>query len=301
MEDSPHPNPRPFSGNISHASLSWEKGFADFVSRFVSAAYFIKPGAPMTTAPKVGERRRLSKRATLGLLDEMDADGARRATVCVSPETLAAGDWLHLLPESDPARTLAAEAIADAAADCDTGLALYVSAESAVRLRPPLPVSADFVSARADTRPLRALLASQPTVGAVMLRLGRYAVCVFEGERILASKTDSRYMKNRHRAGGQSQRRFERSRERLVRELYDKACEVVQTTFAPHLDGMDFIALGGERNTLNGFVKRCRLMRELAPKTLSRRLPVQRPDRRATARAPYEFWKSDAAFWEWSE
>ena len=65
----------------------------------------------MTPAPKVGERRRLSKRATLGLLDEMDADGARRATICVSPETLAAGDWLHLLPESDPARTLAASGV----------------------------------------------------------------------------------------------------------------------------------------------------------------------------------------------
>ena len=252
-------------------------------------------------AAAISGRRRVSKRATLALLDDMDAEGGRRATVCVSAETLAAGDWRCLLPESEPARTLAEAAIADAASDCDTGLALYVSDDSAVLVRPPLPLAADFASARADTRPMRALLASEPTVGAVMLRLGRYAVCVFEGERIVASKTDSRYMKNRHRAGGQSQRRFERSRERLVRELYDKTCEIVQTAFAPHLGEMDFIALGGERGTLNGFLKRCRLMRELQPKTLSRRLPVQRPDRRAIARAPYEFWKSDAAFWEWSE
>ena len=249
----------------------------------------------------IGERRRVSRRATLALLDEMDAEGGRRATVCVSAETVAAGDWRCLLPESEPARLLAEAAIVDAAADCDTGLALYVSDDSAVRLRPPLPLAVDSASARADTRPMRALLASEPTVGAVMLRLGRYAVCVFKGERIVASKTDSRYMKNRHRAGGQSQRRFERSRERLVRELYDKTCEIVQTAFAPHLGEMDFIALGGERNTLNGFLKRCRLMRELQPKTLSRRLPVERPDRRAIARAPYEFWKSDAAFWGWSE
>ena len=255
---------------------------------------------PARSLAAIGERRRVSKRATLALLDEMDAEGGRRATVCVSAETLAAGDWRCLLPESEPARTLAEAAIADAA-DCDTGLALYVSDDSAVRLRPPLPLAADCASARADTRPMRALLASDPTVGAVMLRLGRYAVCVFEGERIVASKTDSRYMKNRHRAGGQSQRRFERSRERLVRELYDKTCEIVQTAFAPHLGDMDFIALGGERNTLNGFLKRCRLMRELRPKTLSRRLPVERPNRRAIARAPYEFWKSDAAFWGWSE
>lgn len=255
----------------------------------------------MTPARKpaaIGGRRRVSKRATLALLDEMDAEGGRRATVCVSAETLAAGDWRCLLPESEPARTLAEAAIADAA-DCDTGLALYVSDDSAVRLRPPLPLAADCASARADTRPMRALLASDPTVGAVMLRLGRYAVCVFEGERIVASKTDSRYMKNRHRAGGQSQRRFERSRERLVRELYDKTCEIVQTAFAPHLGDMDFIALGGERNTLNGFLKRCRLMRELRAKTLRRRLDVRQPNRRAIEGAAREVWKSDAVFWEW--
>ena len=78
------------------------------------------------------------------------------------------------------------------------------------------------------------MLDTEYVLGIVLLRLGRYAIGVLRGNRLIASKTDSRYMKNRHRAGGQSQRRFERSRERLIRELYDKTCEMARTVFAPY-------------------------------------------------------------------
>ena len=243
------------------------------------------------------ERRRVSKRGAMGLLDEMESQ-ERRGAVCISAETLAAGDWLHLMPEHEPERSLAAAAARDAEGG-DTGVAVFAASDGAVSIRPPLPIAVDAVSPSADARPLRAALESQPTVGVVMLSLGRFAVCVLEGERVAASKTDSRYVKNRHRAGGQSQRRFERSRERLIREIYDKTCETVGRVFAPHLDDMDFVALGGDRSVLDGFLKRCRLMRELRPKTLRRRLDVRQPNRRAIERAAHEVWKSDVVFWEW--
>ncbi len=246
----------------------------------------------------VAERRRMSKRATLRLLDELSAEPRPVSSIHATPETLAGGDFRRLLLESGPEERVLASAALEAAAGCDTGLALYASPDSAVAVRPPLPVAADGASARADVRPLRAILASEPVIGVIMLRLGRYAVCVLRGERVLASKTDSRYMKNRHRAGGQSQRRFERSRERLIRELYDKTCETARTVFAPHWGEMDFIALAGEGGVLDGFQKRCRLTRERRPKTLSRRLDVDRPNQRAIERAPHEFWKSDVTFWE---
>ena len=249
--------------------------------------------------PHPAERRRVSKRAALGLLDDLESQ-SRHAAIFISADALAAGDWLHLLPESEPERSLA-HAAASSAQDGGggAGLALYVASDGAVAIRPPLPLAVDAVSARADAAPLRAMLASEPVIGVIMLRLGRFAVCVLRGERVLASKTDSRYMKNRHRAGGQSQRRFERSRERLIRELYDKTCETARTVFAPCAKDMDFIALGGERGVLDGFIKRCRLTRELKAKTLSRRLDVREPNQRAIEQAAREVWKSDVTFWEW--
>ena len=136
------------------------------------------------------------------------------------------------------------------------------------------------------------------TIGVVLLRLGRYAVAVLRGDKLLATKTDSRYMKNRHRAGGQSQRRFARSRERLIRELYDKTCEVTRAVFEPYQGQMKYVMLGGEIGTLDGFVKRCGLMQRLEPKTLSRRLSVNRPNQRALEGIAYEVWKSRVTFFE---
>ncbi len=233
--------------------------------------------------------RQIGKAGLIRILDELDArDGM--FTICVSAETLAEREDRHLLPESEPLRSLVSNALSDSSSD--TGIVVFATSERTVAVEPPLPISLDFRAERVDTSPLRALLASEPLIGIVLLRLERYAVCVLKGERLLATKTDSRYMKSRHRAGGQSQRRFERSRERLIRELYDKTCEVARSVFAPYLSQMDCVMFGGERGTLDGFAKRCRLARDLKPKTLSRRLTVDRPNRRALERMPYEAWRS---------
>ena len=69
--------------------------------------------------------------------------------------------------------------------------------------------------------------------------------------------------------------------------------------FAPYLSEIDHVFLGGERGTLNGFIKRCPMMRrELAPKTLSRRLAVDRPNQKALKGISREVWKSDVTFFE---
>ena len=236
----------------------------------------------------------MSKRAVRRLLDELAAEGCG-ATVCVSAEMLDARDYDHLLPESEPERSRAAEALAEIGSS-DTGVAVFVSPERTVAIQPPFPLAVDVRAAGAASKSILDVLDSEPIVGIVLLRLGRYAVAVVRGNRLLATKTDSRYVKNRHRAGGTSQRRFERSRERLVRELYDTTCRMTRGVFEPYLREIDYVMLGGERGTLNGFVKRCRLMQDLEPKTLSRLLPVDRPNQKALESISYEVWKSRVTF-----
>lgn len=238
--------------------------------------------------------RWVSKRGVRGLLDELAGEGCA-ATVCVSAETLAARDYDHLLPDSEPVRARVVEALAEAGPS-DTGVAVYVTPERTVAVRPPFPLAVDVTATGAESRPILDVLDSEPVVGIVLLRLGRYAVAVLRGDRLLATKTDTRYVKNRHRKGGSSQRRFERSRERLVRELYDTTCRITRGVFEPHLRDIDHVMLGGERGTLNGFVKRCRLMQDLEPKTLSRILPVDRPNQKALESVSYEVWKSRVTF-----
>lgn len=236
--------------------------------------------------------RSISRNAVRGLLDELAAEGCT-TTVCVSAETLGARDYDHLLPEPD--RTRAAEVLAEIGSS-DTGVAMFVTPERTVAIQPPFPLAVDVRAVGATSKPILDILDSHPVVGVVLLRLGRYAVAVLRGDRLLATKTDTRYVKNRHRKGGSSQRRFERSRERLVRELYDTTCRMTRSVFEPHLRDIDHVMLGGERGTLNGFVKRCRLMRDLEPKTLSRFLSVDRPNQKALESISYEVWKSRVTF-----
>ena len=241
--------------------------------------------------------KQIGKNGVLSLLGDLESEGCL-ASVYVSARTQAERDYEHLLPEAGEERLAVAEALEESGSG-DTGMAIFVTTDRVVAIRPPIPVNNDIRAAGARTDPLRGLLSSEPVIGVILLRLGRYAVGVLEGETLIATKTDSRYMKNRHRAGGQSQRRFERSRERLIRELYDKTCEVTRAIFTPRLDEMEYLMMGGERGTLNGFIKRCPLMqRELNSRTLARRLAVDQPNQKALKGISREVWKSGVTFLE---
>ena len=180
----------------------------------------------------------------------------------------------------------------------ETGLALFLGDSRAVAVDPPFPVVADAEAEGADTSPLVDLINADLCLGVVLLRLGRYGVGVLRGDRLVASKVGSRYVKSRHRAGGSSQRRFERSRERLVRELFDKTCEVAQGVLAPFNKDLDYVLMGGERHTLGAFVRRCRYMQGLEAKTLGRKLEVSRPGQAALEGISTEVWKSRVVIFE---
>jgi peptide subunit release factor 1 (eRF1) len=167
-----------------------------------------------------------------------------------------------------------------------------------VVVQPPFPVAEARVQAGYDPLPLRSLLSQPRGVGVVLLRLGRYAVGVFEGERLVDSKTGQRFVKGRHKAGGTSQQRFARGREKQAREMFDKACEVVRARFEPVERDLDHIFLGGDRHTLGAFLKRCPYLRRLEDRTMKRLLPVARPGREALEAMPREIFKSQVLFVE---
>ena len=189
-------------------------------------------------------------------------------------------------PEGLPDNLRAAVSLAG---ESETGLALFVEDDRVTAVAPPFPLprgTGDAVEA------VRGLLASRLKIGVVLIRLGRYAVGVLEGDRLVASKTGTRHVKNRHRAGGSSQRRFERSRERLVRELFDKACRVAQDILSPHFESLDHVLLGGDKIVVRRFVDRCSYVKRLEDRTLARRLQVDQPNQRALEGIGRDAWKS---------
>jgi hypothetical protein len=86
-------------------------------------------------------------------------------------------------------------------------------------------------------------------------------------------------VKGKHHAGGTSQLRFQRIREGQMRKMYDKTCATVHRQFAPYAGKFDYVFLGGEKFTLNGFLKVCPYMEQFRSITLSRRLNIRDPKR----------------------
>ena len=199
---------------------------------------------------------------------------------------------LALSPGSMSTHYLRPGRVSELVGETETGAAVFVGESQSVAVVPPFPMGVDGAFEGLHAAPLTEAVEKDRLVGVLLVRLGRYAVGVVNHGGLVASKTDTRHVKNRHRAGGSSQRRFERSRERLIRELFDKVCVVAKDVLGPYEDRMDYLFLGGERQTLRGLTKRCPFLRELAPITMKRVLDVRRPGLNALQHVEEEVWKS---------
>lgn len=239
---------------------------------------------------QVSERYWASKARLLRLLAEIGASEEYRHTAYLTPASLeeAARSRLAHAPTSGVALASIAEQVKESA----TGLVAFWGDSSATAIVPPFPIGEDQASDGASVAPLMKLLSRELLVGVVLLRLGWYAVGVLRGDVLLASKTGSRFVKGRHKAGGQSQRRFERIREGQVRELFDDACEVAQRVLGPYERQLDYLLLGGERHTLRAFRERCQYIQGFDDRLLGRVLQVDRPGREELEGIGREVWKA---------
>ncbi len=236
---------------------------------------------------RVVERSDAGKSRVLRLLDELEASAAVRRTEYLTSGSVTEPGGAAASPKSARLAELV-----ESVGESETGMAVFWGDEVATVVLPPFPIGEPMSEEGVCTAPLVGLLKADFLVAVVLLRLGHYGVGVLRGDSLVASKSGSRYVKSRHRAGGSSQRRFERSRERLVRELFDKCCETAVGVLAPFRDGIGYVLMGGEKHTLREFRERCGLMRELSDRTLARTLKVDRPGKKALEGIGHQVWKS---------
>jgi hypothetical protein len=95
--------------------------------------------------------------------------------------------------------------------------------------------------------------AADRTVGVLLVRLGGYAVGVFTGRplALVASKTGSRLVHGRSAAGGWSQHRFARRREKQANEALSAAADAAIGVFGQHTQ-LAAVVLGGDRRAVAG-------------------------------------------------
>jgi hypothetical protein len=90
------------------------------------------------------------------------------------------------------------------------------------------------------------------TVGVLLVRLGGYAAGVFAGPdaRLVASKVGSRLVHGRSAAGGQSQQRFARRREKQASEALAAAADCALRVFGGFSGDLDAVVLGGDKRAM---------------------------------------------------
>ena len=129
-------------------------------------------------------------------------------------------------------------------------------------------------------------------VAIILIRYGYVAIAIAHDETIIVSKTDTRWVPNRHRAGGQSANRFKRSREKWAREFFDKSARLATERFNTYPHHIDHLIFGGDKHVINQFLQRANLPNNLSDRILTRRLNTLRPNRNALKDTVKQAWSS---------
>ncbi|RBY97028.1 hypothetical protein DQ237_05365 [Blastococcus sp. TF02-8] len=166
----------------------------------------------------------------------------------------------------------------------DDGLVITCADSTAVTLRAPFgwtpepPLLAGFTAA--VQRPARAAV--------LLVRRGRWAVAVFDGDRLVVSKVDARQVQGRTAAGGWSQQRFARRRANQTDAVVDHAVETAVRVLLPHQDGLAALFTGGDRGLVDDVLADPRL-RPLAALRRDAFLEVGEPTKAVLLETPKQF------------
>src|SRR5215471_18680819 len=181
----------------------------------------------------------------------VDGFAARHGGVAVAPGPGSTGD------PADPGEGPAADVVS-----ADGSEIVFLGTDGAVALCqvpfPPLAAAPEAGAGEALARRAGELIAEHAladrTVAVLLVRLGGYAAGVFTGPgpRLAASKVGARLVHGRSAAGGTSQHRFARRREKQAAEALGVAADTAAAVFGPFAGRIDAVVLGGDRRAVAG-------------------------------------------------
>ena len=155
---------------------------------------------------------------------------------------------------------------------------------------PPFGLDHEAEYERVVVEPLLDALGRDHTVAVLLVRLGGYALGVLEGERVVASKVGTRFVKGRHKKGGSSANRFRRRREEQERDLIEAAAAEAARVLGPWRDKVGYVALGGDRTAVGRTIAERPELDWLNPLALERFFDVPDPRLRVLEELPYQLY-----------
>ena len=125
-------------------------------------------------------------------------------------------------------------------------------------------------------------------VGAILARKGGFAVGIFDGRRLVASKVGSSYVQGKTKAGGWSQQRYARRRDNQSKKAYADAADEVAKILMPEIGSLQAVVTGGDNGAIAAVLADHRL-EPLQPFVQPRLHPVADPRLRVLQAFPDQF------------
>jgi peptide subunit release factor 1 (eRF1) len=177
------------------------------------------------------------------------------------------------------------DALAEKAAKSPTGSVILYLEDSGSVVWPPFPLVETVLYRGFEPGPLKSMLEKDWILGLILIRLGQWAVGIFEGEKLLVGQAGTGLVHARHHKGGSSANRFARHREKQMEYFFTRIEGHAREVIEPHFKGLDYILYGGAQDTLLRMRRQCRFFNPLEGKVVDRLLSVREPRRSAFAQA----------------
>ncbi len=227
--------------NDGHGGMRWIEVAPDRLARWLESFAERHGGATAEASPET-----VTFRAPDGAVAECHVPFPPLAGVAADS---AAGAAPGAAGAADAASVPAAETAAVAGAAAAAGAADAASMPGAADTADTADTAA--VSGGLGER-IAAHACADRTVGVFLVRLGGYAAGVFAGPvpALVASKVGSRLVHGRSAAGGTSQHRFARRREKQASEALGAAADTAAAVFGAYAGQIDAVVLGGDRRAM---------------------------------------------------
>ena len=241
-------------------------------------------------------RYNLTKVRLLHLLEELKAESVTTGSMCVMPGTTKNKVESGLETVLD-LKTVPDE-LTTSLTESPTGGMAFWGPNHWYLVMPPFPVNEERFANSCEIEPLYGVLHKNFILGLVLVRLGEYAIGVFEGEKLVASKTGTGLVHSRHRQGGSSSHRFERHREKQMETFFTQVCGHAREQLEPYARKLEYLLYGGTKETIADFRKQCHFLQEFDKRTLDRLLNIREPKHSGLEEGIQEAWSSRVVQWD---
>jgi peptide subunit release factor 1 (eRF1) len=241
-------------------------------------------------------RYKLSKVRTIHLLDDLKGNSLEIGSLCVPPH-YSLHDVEALIANIADVENVPDD-VAKSISESPTGGMIFWGPHHRYLIMPPFPVTEERTSTTCEIAPLNNLLHQEFLMALILVRLGEYAIGVYEGEELLTSKVGTGLVHARHRQGGSSSHRFERHRYKQMETFFTRVCEHTREQLEPYARDLKWVIYGGTRETLLDFRKQCHFTSQFDNRTLDLLLNIREPKQSGLKEAIQEAWSSRIIRWD---